>query len=98
MNSPTSPFNPARLSDHITDSLYPVPVWSEKGTELNREREALIDWLRKKDDKPSLALAEKLEACKPKARCKSPACPECAYAAKQLLTTVVKKYLEGQRR
>jgi hypothetical protein len=98
MNSPTSPFNPARLSDQITDSLYPVPVWSEKGTELNREREALIEWLYKKykDDTPSLALADKLEGCKPKARCKSPACLECAYAATRLLTPVINEYLDNK--
>jgi hypothetical protein len=94
MNNPTS--NPARLTDQIADSSYPVEGWSEKGTELNREREALVDWLRKKDDKPSLALADKLETCKPKARCKSPACPECAYAATRLLTPVFKKYLDDQ--
>jgi hypothetical protein len=96
MNNSTSSFNPARLTDHITDSLYPVQGWSEKGTELNREREALIDWLRKKDDKPSLALADKLEGCKRNNRCKSPACPECAYAAEQWLTSVIKKHLDNK--
>jgi hypothetical protein len=96
MNNSTSNFNPARLNDQIDDSSYPVPVWSEKGTELNREREALIEWFHKKykDNKPSLALADKLEGCKRKARCKSPACPECAYAAEQWLTSVIKKYLD----
>jgi hypothetical protein len=90
MNNSTSNFNPAQLTDQIAESLYLVPGWSEKGTELNREREALIEWLHKKykDDKPSLALADKLETCKPNARCKSAACPECAYAAKQWLTTL----------
>jgi hypothetical protein len=96
MNNSTSNFNPARLNDQIDDSSYPVPGWSEKGTELNREREALIDWLRKKDDKPSLALADKLEGCKPNHRCKSPACPECAYAAEQWLTSVIEKYLDNK--
>ncbi len=43
-----------------------------------------------------MALANKLDACKPEARCKSAACPECAYAAKQLLTTISKKYLDHQ--
>jgi len=98
MNNSTSNFNPARLIDQIDESFYPVPGWSEKGTELNREREARVDSLRKKykDDAPSLALADKLEGCKPKARCKSPACPECAYAATRLLTPVIKKYLDDQ--
>jgi hypothetical protein len=95
MPSPTSSFNPAQLTGQINDSFYPVPVWSEKGTELNRERKSRLKWLRKKfrDDVPSLALADKLEGCKPKARCKSPACPECAYAAEQWLTSVIEKYL-----
>jgi hypothetical protein len=93
MPSPTSSFNPAQLAGQIPESSYPVEGWSEKGTELNREREALVDWLRKKDDKPSLALADKLEGCKRNHRCKSAACPECAYAATRLLTSVIEKYL-----
>jgi hypothetical protein len=54
---------------------------------LKRERKAIIEWLRKKhkDDKLSLALADKLESCKPHARCKSAACAECAYAAQRLV-------------
>jgi hypothetical protein len=98
MNSSSPAFNPASLTDQIEESLYaPVPGWGQ-GPKLKREREALIDWLRKKfkDDAPSLALADKLEGCKPDHRCKSPACPECAYAARQLLTTTIKKYLEHQ--
>jgi hypothetical protein len=96
MPSPTSNFNPARLTDQIAESSYAIPGWSEKGTELNREREALIEWLRKKDDQPSLALADKLETCKPNHRCKSPACPECAYAATRLLMPVIKEYLDNK--
>jgi hypothetical protein len=100
MREPTSSFNPARLTDQIPESSYPVEGWSKKATKLKRKREALAAWLRKKfkDDQPSLALADKLESCKPNARCKSPACPECAYATKQWLTSIIKKYLEGQRR
>jgi hypothetical protein len=100
MNNSTSSFNPARLTDQIPESSYPVEGWSKKATKLKRKREALAAWLRKKfiDDQPSLALADKLESCKPNARCKSPACPECAYAAEQWLTPVIEKYLEGQRR
>jgi hypothetical protein len=98
MTSPASRFNPARLNDQILDSLYaPVPGWG-KGLKLKRERQNLINWLRKKykDDPRCLALADKLEHCKPKARCKSPVCPECAYAATQLLTPITKKYLNDQ--
>ena len=105
--TPTSTFNPARLNDQIQESFYaPVPGWGP-GLKLKREREDLIEWLYKKykDDQPSVALADKLEGCKPDHRCKSAACPECAYAARQLLATVInrqllatviKKYLEHQ--
>jgi hypothetical protein len=98
MNNSISSFNPARLTDQIPESSYPVEGWSKKATKLKRKREALIEWLHKKykDDTSSLALADKLEGCKPQARCKSPACPECAYAARQLLTTIIKKYLDDQ--
>jgi hypothetical protein len=99
MREPTSTsFNPARLTDQIEESLYaPAPGWGA-GPELNRERKDLIDWLHKKykGDAPSLALTDKLEGCKPNARCKSAACPECGNAARQLLTSTIKKYLEHQ--
>jgi hypothetical protein len=100
MRELTSNFNPTRLNDQIAESSYPVEGWSKKGTKLNRKREKDVGWLLKKfkDDKPSLALADKLETCKPNARCKSPACPECAYAAQQWLTTIIKKYLNDQVR
>jgi hypothetical protein len=98
VNNSTSPFNPARLNDQIDDPCYLVPGWSKEATKLKRERKRVIEWLRKKfkDDKPSLRLGEKLETCKPNARCKSPACPECGYAARQLLTPVIQKYLDDQ--
>jgi hypothetical protein len=98
--STPTPFNPARLNDQIDESFYPVPGWSKKGTNLTRKREAGVAWLRKKfkDDTSSLALATKLESCKPQARCKSAACPECAYAATRLLTPITKKYLDDQAR
>ena len=96
MNNPSSPFNPARLNDQIGESFYATGLG--KGTKLKNERQQRVDWLRKKfkDDQPCQTLAEKLEGCKPQARCKSPACPECAYAARRLLTTTIKKYLNGQ--
>jgi hypothetical protein len=97
-NNSTSNFNPFRLTDQLAESSYPVPGWSKKGTRLERKREKVVGWLRKKfkHDQPSLALADKLEGCRPNARCKSAACPECGYAARQLLTTVIKKYLDDQ--
>jgi hypothetical protein len=96
MNSPTSGFNPARLNDQIDESLYATGLG--KGTKLKNGRQHRVDWLRKKfkDDQPCQTLADKLHSCKPQARCKSPACPECAYAARRLLTTTIKKYLSDQ--
>jgi hypothetical protein len=98
MNSLTSTFNPARLNDQIQESLYaPTPGWGA-GPRLKRERKQLIEWLRKKykDNQACRTLADKLEGCKRDARCKSAACPECSNAARQLLTTIIKKYLDDQ--
>jgi len=89
-------FNPARFVDQITESLYATGLG--KGTKLKNGHQHRVDWLRKKfkDDQPCQTLADKLHSCKPQARCKSPACPECAYAARRLLTTTIKKYLDDQ--
>jgi hypothetical protein len=97
MNSVASTFNPARLTDQIEESLYAsVPGWGP-GPRLKRDREKLIEWVYKKyKDERSLALADKLEACRPNARCKSPACPECSHAARRLLIRTIKKYLTAQ--
>jgi hypothetical protein len=69
-----------------------------KGTKLKNGRQHRVDWLRKKfkDDQPCQTLAHKLDVCKRETRCKSAACPECAYAARQLLTATIKKYLSDQ--
>ncbi len=89
-------FNPARFNDQIDEALY-AKGWGP-GARLRRERKAIIEWLRKKhkDDKPSLALADKLEGCKPHTRCKSAACPECSHAARQLVTQVARRFLKEQ--
>jgi hypothetical protein len=96
MNSSSSTsFNPARFNDQITESLYATGLG--KGTKLKNKRRDRVEWLRKmKDDQPCQTLADKLHSCKPQARCKSPACPECAYAARRLLTSTIKKYLDDQ--
>jgi hypothetical protein len=96
MLKPETPFNPARFNDQIAEPLYaPASGWG-KAPKVKVKRKDLIEWLRKKDDAPSLALADKLENCKRNERCKSPACPECSYAARRLLTPTIKKYLEDQ--
>jgi hypothetical protein len=98
MGNQEAQFNPARLNDQIDESLYASGL--AIGTKLKNGRQHRADWLRTKykHNQACRALADKLEACKPQARCKSAACPECAYAARQLLTTIIKKYLNDQAR
>ncbi len=96
MNNPVTAFNPARFNDQIEEALY-ARAWGP-GARLKRERKAAIDWLRKKANgkQAVIELADKLEGCKPHARCKSAACPECSHAARQLLTAVTLKFLKAQ--
>jgi hypothetical protein len=93
MNSPSSPFNPARFTDIIKEDDY--RVWTS-GVALRKERAELINRLRQKykDNRACQRLAKKLEACKRGARCKSPACPECSAAARDLVTEVARKFLK----
>jgi hypothetical protein len=92
-SSPSTSFNPARFVDLIKEDDY--RVWTS-GVALRKERYELIDWLRKKykDNQACQSLANKLEACKRGARCKSPACPECSAAARDLVTEVARKFLK----
>ena len=41
-------------------------------------------------------LAEKLDRCRPKHRCKSAACPECATAGQRLIAGVARRFLKEQ--
>jgi hypothetical protein len=85
-------FNPARFTDIIKEDGY--RVWTS-GVALRKERAELVDWLRKyKDNQACQALADKLEGCKRGARCKSPACPECSTAARDLVTQVTRQFLK----
>ena len=70
MNNPSSRFNPARLVDQITESLYATGLG--KGTKLKNGRQHRVDWLRKKykDDQPSHrpgGQARRLQAARPAA-------------------------------
>jgi hypothetical protein len=89
-------FNPSRFVDLIREDRYARP-WGP-GARLKRERKELVNRLRKKANgkQAAIRLADKLEGCKPRVRCKSAACPECAYAARQLVTAVARRFLKEQ--
>ncbi len=88
--------NPSSFSDALTEKYYAKR--ERKKTQLKQKREERVSWLRKKykDDKRAQKLADELEECRVKRRCKSLACPECAYAAQQLFVTAVSNYLKGK--
>jgi hypothetical protein len=89
------PFNPARFIDQL-DEVWYARDWGE-GLDLKHDRKELVEGLRKKkDDKSRLALADKLENCKPNNRCRLGPCPECSYAAQQLVTAVTLNFLQKQ--
>jgi hypothetical protein len=88
--------NPSSFSDAITEDHYaPKP---SKRKKLVEAREDLVRWLQKKGagNEKALALADKLEACRRKHRCKSGACPECADAARRLFTKTLRRYLKNK--
>jgi hypothetical protein len=69
-----------------------------KQKKLVNAREDLVRWLRTKgagNDKAD-ALADKLERCHRKDRCKSGACPECTDAARRLFTMTLRRYLKNK--
>lgn len=92
-SSPSTPFNPARFADIIKEDDY--RVWTS-GVALRKERAELSNWLRQKykDNQACQRLANKLDACKRGARCKSAACPECSAAAQDLVAEVTRKFLK----
>ena len=88
----TQAFNPARFTDALDETLYSGwAPWKEE----KRARIDVVLWLRKKfkQDKPALNLADKLDRCRPRARCKSAACPACCGAAQRLYTKITKDFL-----
>ncbi len=96
MAKPVTSFNPARFTDLVVEDCY-ARAWGP-GARLKGERKAAIERLRKKANgkQAVIELADKLEGCKPHARCKSAACPECSYAARQLVTEVARQFLSDQ--
>jgi hypothetical protein len=96
VNKHKAPINPASFVDALTEQLYAQK--SAKGRSLKGEREELIDWLRKKarDNQQAQALADKLEECRRKRRCKSGTCPECVDAARRLFSKTLRRYLKNK--
>jgi hypothetical protein len=95
MRRPATPFNPGRFTDALDESFH-RRGWGS-GRAQKRKRHKVIGWLRRKwtEDDECMALAERLEKCKPGSRCRSGACPECATAAQHLFTKIVAKFLKG---
>jgi hypothetical protein len=92
----TSPRNPRKFEDMLFKKSYPK---AGKERKLSSKRETRVGWLRKKgkSDKQLLALSDKLEGCSQRNRCKSAACPECAYAGQRLLAQVSRRFVRAQR-
>jgi hypothetical protein len=88
--------NPSSFSDAITEDHYSRKPSKRK--RLVQAREDLVRWLRTKGagNEKALALADKLEACRRKRRCKSGACPHCVDAARRLFTKTLRRYLKNK--
>ena len=96
MSKPRPRLNPSSFSDALTEKYYAQK--SAKRKKLESKRQKLVNWLRKKakDNEHAQELADKVEACRPKRRCKSGACPECADAAQRLFAKAARRYLKGK--
>ena len=92
-----NPSNPSSFSDALTEKYYAQKSGRRK--RLRRRREKLVSWLRKKakGNLHAQELADKVETCRRKHRCKSGACPECADAARRLFTKMLRRYLKNKR-
>jgi hypothetical protein len=95
MRNGRQPSNPSRFIDMLDEQFYATGPEQE---ELKRRRENLVAWLRTKGagNEKAVALADKLEDCRRKHRCKSGACPECTDAARRLFTKTLRRYLKGK--
>jgi len=87
--------NPSRFGDMLAEDLYATGA---KGQKLKDQRKKRIEWLRKKgkQDPDCIKLADKLEQCRRKHRCKSAACSECGYAGQRLVPRVPRRFLKAQ--
>jgi hypothetical protein len=90
------PLNPSSFSDALTEEYYAQK--SGKRKKLERKRQKRVNWLRKKakGNLRAQELADKVETCRRKHRCKSAACPMCADAARRLFAKAARRYLKGK--
>jgi hypothetical protein len=96
MSKPRPRLNTGSFSDALTEKYYAQK--SAKRKKLERKREKLVAWLRKKwkSSQHAQELADKIEKCRRKHRCKSGACPECGDAAQRLFAKAARRYLKGK--
>jgi hypothetical protein len=77
---------------------------SAKGRKLAAKaeiaRQRRVHWLKREHahNAAAIALAAKLESCRPKHRCLSGACPVCAQAAQELFVQIVSAFSKEQTR
>jgi len=92
---PRTRSNPGRFSDALTEDRYGRPFARANRRKIRRE---FVNWLRKKHkpDRASLRLAKKLARCKASQRCRSLACPQCAYAVQNVVTAVATAFVKAQ--
>lgn len=87
--------NPSSISDALTEDFYTKKT--DKRKQLKRDRKKRVAWLRKKGkgNADLERLADKLENCRPRHRCKSLACPQCADATQRLFIRITRRYLDS---
>ena len=85
--------NPARIQDMLTEEHYRGwGLW----TSLKQERDKCVASLRKKlpNNNRAEKLADRLEACRPNARCGSGACPICLHFTRNLFAETARAFLD----
>lgn len=85
--------NPARIQDMLTEEHYRGwGLW----TSLKQERDKCVEALRKKlpNNNRAEKLADRLEDCRPNARCGSGACPICLHFTRNLFAETARAFLD----
>jgi hypothetical protein len=93
-SAPTPRFNPGRLDDLLDEKSY--RRGRKAGAHYQRKRR--LARLRKSTGRRATALADRIDGCRPKHRCRSPACPECGLPAHALSLKAIRRFLRRHRR